>query len=65
MKIGLSFENDVEILRFGFDSSNFFWAPGEIESGKSYPSEIIGTYGDEYWLWGWLGFVVFFARATI
>lgn len=51
-------------IKFGWARERFEWGwPGEIENGKSSPAEYFrDAVADEYWIWGWLGFVVFFSR---
>jgi hypothetical protein len=50
-------------LRFGIDTDYFTWAPCEIESGRMSPAEHFDAPAQAYWLWGWLGFVVYYTRA--
>ena len=66
-ELGIGLTRPSFRIRFGisFGQGYFQWLPGEIESGTSYPATYLNVpCGDEHWLWGWLCFVVFYARAT-
>lgn len=64
IKLGFTIARPTWRLTFGVSNEYFFWTPGEIESGSSSPAERFNSISDEYWLWGWLYFYVFFARCN-
>jgi hypothetical protein len=62
-KVALRISSTWWRIGIGWSLGDFTWVPGEIESSKSSPAESFNSPSDASWLWGWLGFVVFFARA--
>ena len=64
MKIGLRASTSRWMIVLAIDPENFVWKPCEIESGSSSPAERFDAWGDRYWLWGWLGLTLFFAKVT-
>lgn len=63
-EIGIGISRPGWRLRFGIDTSNFDWTPGEYESGNSTPAEFFDAGSDMYVIWTWLWFKVFFARCA-
>ena len=64
MELGFAVNTDTKLFRIGFRSESFQWVPGEEESGKSYPAQYFDSpRGDQYVMWSWLWFVIFYARA--
>lgn len=64
MKIGFRVNTNTRMLVFAYDWDYFSWLPGEAESGKSSPAERFDAVSDEYVLYSFLFFTLFFARAT-
>lgn len=63
MNAGFGVDTQRWLIRFGVRSYGFEWTPGIEESGSNYPSmHFDSPYGDKYWKWSWLFFVVFFAK---
>lgn len=63
MRLGISFDADRFKWSVGIRTYGFSWLPGEEESGSSYPAQFLDVpYGDKYWVWSWLCFVVFYVK---
>lgn len=61
-ELGIGIVRSTWRLKFGLSNEYFSWTPGIIESGKSTPAQYFDSMSDEYWIWGWGYFVVFFAK---
>lgn len=65
MRLGLSFDTSNFKLQCAIRNYGFSWTPGEEESGSAYPAEFLDTpYGDRYWVYSWLWFVIFIVKAN-
>lgn len=63
MRLGITFEKDNFKLNFGIRSYGFAWLPCEEQSGSSYPARFLDVpYGDRYWVYSWLWFVLFLVK---
>lgn len=64
-EVGFGITRPYWRVRFGIWTEHFLWLPSEIDWGKSSPAELFNAPADEHWTWGWLFFVIYFARARM
>lgn len=63
MKIGFRINTHTWMLVLGVDRDYFAWTPGLVESGSSTPAQRFDAYHEKDWLYSFLCFTLFFARA--